>query len=86
MKMSAVIESLTAAELRAYGRACGWALARAHARSGDAAMIAGYLGSSQTFDDIISEFATEYADQVQLDYRTFLKAVRSGEVKASTEV
>ena len=85
MKMTAIIEDFTAGDLRAYGRACGWALARAHARSGDAAMIAGYLGSSQTFDDIISEFATEYADQAQHDYRTFLKAIRQGEIEAVVE-
>lgn len=85
MKMSAIIEAFSAADLRAYGRACGWALARAHARSGDPAMIAGYMGSSQTFDDVISEFATEYADQAQHDYRTFLKAVREGKIKAEIE-
>ena len=85
MKMSAIIEDFSATDLRAYGRACGWALARAHARSGDAAMIAGYMGSSQTFDDVISEFATEYADQAQHDYRTFLKAVREGGIKAAIE-
>jgi hypothetical protein len=44
MKMSAIIEDFDAGDLRAYGRVCGWALARAHARSGDAAMIAGYMG------------------------------------------
>jgi len=48
-------------------------------------MIAGYLGSSQTFDDVISEFATEYADQAQHGYRTFLKAVRQGKIKAEVE-
>jgi uncharacterized protein (DUF2252 family) len=85
MKMSAIIEDFTAGDLRAYGRACGWALARAHARSGDPALIAGYLGSSQTFDDVISEFATAYADQAQHDYRVFLKAVRQGKIKAEIE-
>jgi uncharacterized protein (DUF2252 family) len=85
MKMTAMIEGFSVDDLREYGRVCGWALARAHARSGDAAMIAGYLGSSQTFDDVITEFATEYADQAEHDYRTFLKAVRAGDVEAATE-
>ncbi len=85
MKIGAIIEDFSASDLREYGRACGWALARAHARSGDAAMIAGYMGSSQTFDDVISEFATEYADQAQHDYRTFLKAVRTGDIEATIE-
>jgi uncharacterized protein (DUF2252 family) len=85
MKTSAIIEDFDAADLRAYGRVCGWALARAHARSGDAAVIAGYMGSSEQFDDIISEFAVAYADQAQHDHRAFVKAVREGRVKAVIE-
>ncbi len=50
-----------------YAEACGWALARAHARSGDAAMIAGYMGSSRTFDEAICDFAVDYADQAERD-------------------
>ena len=82
MKTSALIEDYDAADLRAYGRVCGWALARAHARSGDAAMIAGYIGSSEIFDDAMCEFAVEYADQAQHDHRAFVKAVRQGRIKA----
>jgi uncharacterized protein (DUF2252 family) len=85
MKMSAIIEDFDAGDLRAYGRVCGWALARAHARSGDAAMIAGYLGSSEAFDDAMSEFAFEYAGQAQRDHRVFVRAVREGRVKAILE-
>jgi uncharacterized protein DUF2252 len=58
-------------------RICGWALARAHARSGDAAMISGYMRSSGVFHDAIGEFAVEYADQNQRDYQAFVKAVRA---------
>jgi hypothetical protein len=58
---------------------------RAHARSGDAAMIAGYMGSSETFDDAICEFSDEYADQNRLDHRALVIAVREGKVKAITE-
>ncbi|MDI1287442.1 MAG: DUF2252 domain-containing protein [Reyranella sp.] len=82
MKISALVEAFDASDLRAYGRLCAWALARAHARSGDAALIAGYIGSSEVFDDVIGEFAVEYADQTQRDYRTFVKAIRQGRIKA----
>lgn len=76
MKMSAVIEDWDTALLRQYGRMCAQALARAHARSGDAAMISGYMGSGQTFDDAIGEFSVEYCDQNRSDYRAFVQAIR----------
>ena len=85
MKMSAIIEDWDFDALRAYARICGWCLARAHARSGDAAMIAGYMGSSGIFDDAIGEFAVEYADQNQRDHRAFVKAVREKRVEAKIE-
>jgi hypothetical protein len=84
-KISVIMEDWDVDMLRIYGRFCGWALARAHARSGDAARIAGYMGSSETFDDAISEFAMEYADQNQSDYRAFVKAVRAGRIQAIVE-
>ncbi|CAB3804752.1 hypothetical protein LMG28688_06063 [Paraburkholderia caffeinitolerans] len=59
------------------------ALARAHARSGDAAMMAGYMGSGQTFDDAIGEFAMEYRSQNRLDYRAFIQAIREGKIQDS---
>ena len=82
MKVSAIVEDFDAGDLRAYGRACGWALARAHARSGDAAMIAGYMGASGIFDDAIAEFAVEYADQVHKDHRAFVRAIHQGRITA----
>ena len=85
MKISAIIEDWDFDLLRTYTKLCAWALARAHARSGDAAMISGYMGSSGTFDDAIGEFAVEYADQNQRDYRAFVKAVREERVKAIVE-
>jgi hypothetical protein len=84
-KISAVIEDFDIKFLRAYGRLCAWSLARAHARSGDAARIAGYMGSNSSFDDAICEFAVEYADQNQRDYRALIKAVREGRINAVTE-
>jgi uncharacterized protein (DUF2252 family) len=85
MKISAIVEDWDFDMLRTYTRLCAWALARAHARSGDAAMISGYMGSSGTFDDAIGEFAVEYADQNQRDYRAFVRAVREERVKAVIE-
>ncbi|MCP3710070.1 DUF2252 domain-containing protein [Paraburkholderia sp. CNPSo 3274] len=85
MKMSVVIEALDAGLLRQYGRMCAHALARAHARSGDAAMIAGYMGSGGTFDDAITEFATEYSTQNRRDYREFIQAIREGRIQAAVE-
>ena len=84
-KISPIIEDWDGDLLRDYGKLCAWALAKAHARSGDAAEIAGYMGSSETFDDAICEFAVEYADQNQRDYRLFVKAVREGRIKAIVE-
>ncbi|WP_213309009.1 DUF2252 domain-containing protein [Paraburkholderia sacchari] len=85
MKLSVLIEALDQGLLRQYARMCAHALARAHARSGDAAMIAGYTGSGQTFDDAITEFATEYSSQNRQDYREFIRAIREGRIQATTE-
>jgi hypothetical protein len=84
-KISAIIEDWDLTMLREYGKLCAWALARAHARSGDPARIAGYLGSNSTFDDAICEFAVEYADQNLSDYRAFIKAIREGRVPTAKE-
>lgn len=85
MKVSAIIEGFDAAALKAYAEACAWALARAHARSGDAAVISGYIGSSEEFDEAISEFAVDYADQNELDHAAFVKAARSGRIKVQLD-
>ena len=71
--------------MQTYAQLCAWALARAHACSGDAAMISGYMGSSDAFDNAICEFAVEYADQNNRDYRWFVKAVRKGRLEAIVE-
>jgi uncharacterized protein (DUF2252 family) len=72
--------------LEAYGRVCGWTLARAHARSGDRIAIAAYLGSGSAFDRAISSFAEVYADQNERDYRALREAVASGRVAAELGV
>ena len=74
MKGSAVVETMTPKRLARYGELCGAVLARAHARTGDAAKIAGYLGDDDTFDRAIQHFAVAYTDQTQLDYAAFTHA------------
>ena len=74
MKGSAVIEAMPPARLARYGEICGVTLARAHARSGDAAKIAGYLGDDDTFDRALEHFAVAYADQNDADYAEFTGA------------
>jgi len=78
MKISAEIETFLPGTLVAYATVCGWALARAHAKAGDAAMIAGYLGSGEQFDNAWADYSKAYADQAERDYAVFQAAVRSG--------
>jgi uncharacterized protein (DUF2252 family) len=81
MKIKPVIESYNASRLFGYARAVGWTLARAHARSGDAAMISGYMGKSDVFDQAVEKFAVAYADQTERDHAALANAVRSGRVE-----
>jgi uncharacterized protein (DUF2252 family) len=83
MKVSAEVETFRPGTLVAYASLCGWTLARAHAKAGDAAMIAGYLGSSEQFDDALAKYSEAYADQAERDFKTFQTAIRSG--RLSTE-
>ncbi len=85
MKISALIEDWDMPALRYYARMCAHALARAHARSGDPAKIAGYMGTARTFDDAFGEFAVEYADQNRADHRAFVRAIREGRIEAIAE-
>jgi hypothetical protein len=80
-KISAIIEGLDLGLMQDYARLCAWGLARAHARSGDPAMISGYMGLSEIFDEAIGEFAVEYADQNESDYKRFVNAIREGKIE-----
>jgi len=82
MKASADIENMKAPDLEEYAGFCGWALARAHARAGDPAFIAGYIGQRDPFDRAIVEFACAYADQNESDYDEFSAAVKAGRIRA----
>lgn len=81
MKVAMPVETAGHEDLEYFAEACGWALARAHARSGDPAMIAGYLGSREVFDDALVEFATAYAEQTERDHARLLKAIKAGKLK-----
>lgn len=85
-KASIDLSTMDESGLRAYTRACGWSMARAHARSGDRLAIAAYLGSGPKFDEAIGRFAAAYADQNDLDHQRLADAVASGEVHAVTGV
>ena len=85
MKYSVPFETLKLSGIVNYAGVCGWVLARAHAKAGDAAMIAGYLGKNDTFDQALSKFAQAYADQTAADHAALVKAVKSGRVQARVE-
>jgi uncharacterized protein (DUF2252 family) len=83
-KVSADLSTMTPKTLQAYARLCGRALARAHAKSGKAAEISGYLGSKTRFDDAIADYAIAYADQVEKDFALFREASRAGRFPTET--
>lgn len=84
-KIKPVLEVMRTQNLFNYARACGWALARAHARSGDASMLSGYMGSSDSLADSISEFAVAYANQNEQDYKKMMSAIRAGRLPVADE-
>jgi uncharacterized protein (DUF2252 family) len=86
MKGSAKVEDMSPDELVLYAGLCGWALARAHARSGDRVQIAAYLGKSESFDRAVADFAEDYADQTERDHAALCAAVKSGKVPADAAV
>jgi uncharacterized protein (DUF2252 family) len=83
MKSSVDLDELNGASFLEYAEFCGWALARAHARSGDAAQISGYLGQGDGFDQAIAKFAAAYAIQNQQDHEALLAAIKSGGIKVA---
>jgi len=86
MKIKPAVELLDAEGMGAYAEGCAWALARAHAKSGDAALISGYLGNTPAFDEAIARFALAYADQNERDYAALTDAVKRGRIEAATGV
>jgi uncharacterized protein (DUF2252 family) len=85
LKASVLLDELTPRQLLRYAEACGEVLGHAHARTGDAARIAGYCGRSDALDQALARFAESYGDQVERDYRRLVDAVRRGRIEAVVE-
>jgi hypothetical protein len=81
-KASADLDVIKPRGLELYARACGWTLARAHARSGDRIAIAAYLGKTDVFDRAVADFAETYADLNERDYAALATAARDGRITA----
>jgi uncharacterized protein (DUF2252 family) len=86
MKLSEDIATMTKKEFDQYALWCAMALARAHARCGDPAVLGGYLGNSELFDQAIALFAEAYADQTERDYAALVTAIKEGRIKAEVDV
>jgi len=83
LKVKLLVETFDPAGMTLYAKMCGWALALAHARSGQPAQISGYLGKSESFDEAIADFSIAYADQCERDYEVLEKAVRAGRLEVA---
>ena len=83
-KLKPLVEMFDEITMEDYGVLCGWVLAHAHARSGDASMISGYMGSSDAFEEAIADFAEDYARQNERDYQALKRAVESGRLEAKS--
>ena len=84
-KIKPLVETFDDKVLALYGELCGWSLARAHAKAGDALTISGYLGSSDPFDEAMGDFARAYADQAERDHTALKNAVRAGKIEVYQE-
>ncbi len=76
-------EKVNLENMPAYCSLCAWAMAQAHAKSGDAAMIAGYVGNIDELDEAMVHFAFAYADQTEKDYKALAAAAKSGRIKVA---
>ena len=82
IKISIKVETFGKKEMFLYADWCGQALALSHARSGDAALLSGYLGKSDQLDEAIAKFSFAYANQNEKDYAALKKAIRTGKLEA----
>jgi uncharacterized protein (DUF2252 family) len=85
VKIKFAVETFGAAQMIIFARCCGYSLALSHARSGDSAVISGYLGKSDAFDKALAAFSVAYADQNEKDHAALKRAIRGGKVKAIFE-
>jgi len=83
MKMSVIMEAMDKNSLRYYARICGRVLARAHARSADPALIAGYMGKSSVFEEAVADFAMDYSAQTDRDHESLAAAARDGRIEVA---
>ena len=83
MKYSATVQTMDGDDLTTYAQLCGRTLARAHARSADTSMLAGYLGGGGAFERAIAEFASAYADQTDRDYAALRDAIKAKRIEAT---
>ncbi|MDQ1163705.1 DUF2252 domain-containing protein [Flavobacterium sp. SORGH_AS_0622] len=85
-KVKPVLEIMKEQNMNDYAKACGWALARAHARTGDPSLLSGYMGKNDDFADAIAKFSILYADQNESDYNKMVEAVKAGRLPISPEI
>ncbi len=86
VKIRPMVEVFTPVNMVGMARACGWALARAHARSGDAAVISGYIGKNDIFAEAIGIFAESYAEQNARDHASLIEAIRDMKIEVTTDL
>ena len=84
-KVKPALETMTARHFRRYATTCGEALARAHARTADAVVLAAYLGQGTSFDEAIGAFAVAYGKQTEQDHESLQKAIKSGRLTAAAD-
>ncbi len=84
-KVKPALETMTARHFRRYATTCGEALARAHARTADAVVLAAYLGQGPSFDEAIGAFSTAYGKQTEQDHESLQKAIKSGRLTAAAD-
>jgi len=85
VKIKFAVETFGTAEMTVFAQCCGYSLALSHARSGDAAVISGYLGNSDVFDNALAAFSVSYADQNEKDHATLERAIHDGKIEAVFE-
>jgi uncharacterized protein (DUF2252 family) len=85
VKIKPAVETFGTAEMTLFAQFCGRTLALSHARSGDPAVISGYLGKSDVFDQAIAAFSVAYADQNEKDHAVLKRAIQDGKVEALIE-
>jgi hypothetical protein len=85
VKIKFAVETFGKTEMNLFASWCGHSLALSHARSGDPAVISGYLGLGDTFDQALAAFSVSYADQNEKDHAQLKRAIRNGKIKAEIE-